>query len=102
MKQLQLNELVKLTQAKNTKDAGELAEQGYAHLLEHWCADDNYDSYEACKGITGAVLVNTVMWMGERGCSNALRCYTNYDVLVPQDADGGLWMTQEQEKEYLL
>lgn len=100
MKQVQLGELLKLTQAKNTDSAGDLAAQGYEDLLEHWCVDYEYTG-GACKGIAGAVQVNTLMWMGESG-SDALRCYTHEDVLVLQDADGGLWITEEQEKEYLL
>jgi hypothetical protein len=100
MKQLQLNELIKLTQAKHTDSADELAEQGYEDLLEHWCVDYEYTG-EQCAGITGAVLVDTVMWMGD-GTWNALRCYTHEDALVLQDSNGGLWVTQEQEEKYFL
>jgi len=100
MKQVQLNELIKLTQAKNAEDAGVLVAQGYEDLLEHWCLDYEYTG-EDCKGIAGVVLVDTLMWMGEGG-SDALRCFTHNDVLVLQDSDGGLWVTLEQEREYFL
>lgn len=98
--QQQLSSLMKLVQFKHV-DAEEreaLACCGYTGLDEHWCVD--YENTDACKGIVGVALVDTLMWMG--GGAGETRAYTNRDVAVHVDAQGGMWVTEEQEKEYFL
>lgn len=95
-----MRNMLKLVQAKNVEaeEVEALVKGGYSDVLNNWTIDCEHDLSDV--EVVGTELVDTVMWMGSS--SGETRCYTHSMVEVARDADGGLWVTEEQENYYFL